>query len=93
MAGGKQPDWNLSVLDTRNDHRGNVGAIWLWADGTLSIQINPAVALTGEPHFMIKGFPKDWKPTKKVVAMAAQPQARPVGPDTLRDYDGDDIPF
>lgn len=53
-----QPTHDLCVKEREGDGRGKIGAAWLWADGSVTIKLNPCVILQSTDNVTIKLFPR-----------------------------------
>lgn len=55
----RKPDFKLSALNKTNEHKGKVGAAWKNPDGTISIALDPFVALSANDNLLITLFPNE----------------------------------
>lgn len=57
MAGNTRlPDWNLSVLDTDTQEKGQIGVAWTNDDGSIGIKLNPWTQLQSKKSLQIRLF-------------------------------------
>lgn len=61
MAGGRRPDYNVSVVVKDSDVKGSIGVAWksddFEKDGRISIRLNPFVNLVSSPGLYVTLFP------------------------------------
>jgi hypothetical protein len=60
---GRPPTHLLKVKERDGKGKTTIGVGWLNEDGSMSIALNPCVALTSHDDVMINLFPVDWRAT------------------------------
>lgn len=74
MPAGGKPDWTISVLSKSDGRRGDIGAAWNNADGSISIRFNPCVTVTDSPDLVMRLFP--YRTREERAAAASAPKNR-----------------
>ncbi len=58
-AKGRRPDYKLKVMDKTNSKTNDIGAAWLNANGSISIQLNVCTFMQYNPDLLITLFPNE----------------------------------
>lgn len=56
---GRKPDYNVHAMDKGTEEKSRIGAAWGNPDGSISIKLNPFIALTSHPDLVIMLFLND----------------------------------
>lgn len=56
---GRKPDYRISALSKKNEHKGSVGCAWINEDQTITISLNSFVVLDERDDILITMFPTD----------------------------------
>lgn len=88
---GRKPDYNLAFLDKETDRKGNIGVAWKNVDGSISIVLNPLVAVEENPNMLLTLFErKEWSPPKAKKKETPSIKSDHLSPPIPAD---DDVPF